>query len=230
LYYHGGVALRALVGEVWPYRIEGLSYGSDLVLHVVRGTIEPGDLVNVQVGTGQARRVRVEAVSSSDPAAAFVEAKIALPGQPPPIGARLEVRCPELSPSEVTLMGTVASGGNGADPLVATAPPVCAWAAVFDLLASFEDGLALVALLEEEAALLANGEPPDYFLGCLASDRAVAAVVADRMRALSGGGEAECSGTDFLRTTRGAVEPTAEERRSFADRLRSAGIELSAPD
>lgn len=229
--------LRALVGEVWPYRLGPLSFGADLVLHVVTGTLEAGERVEVSVGPGRTRRGRVESVATADPAAAFVQARIALPGVPPTLGARLEVRLPDVSPTEVVVMGTLASAATpeAADGPAAVAGepptnPTCAWAAVFEAMRRFEDGLALVALLEEDAALLANGQPPDYFLGCLASERAVAAVVADRLRALFGGGDADWNGAQFLRATRGALEPTADERAAFVERLRAAGVALTVPD
>lgn len=217
--------LHALVGEVWPHRREGLAFGSDLVVHVVRGSVEVGELVEVPVGPGRSVQVAVTSVSASDPAAAFVKARIALPGRPPGPGARLEVRLSDVAPSEVVLMGTM---GSALPPTAAA--PTCPWAAVFAAIERFEDGLALLALLEEDVALLANEEPPDYFLGCLCSERAMAAVVADRMRALSGGGDQEWSAGQFLRGARGALEATAADRASFVERLRAAGVSLSAPE
>lgn len=221
------MTLRALVGEVWPFRLGELEFGSDLVVHVVRGNLAAGDLVDVQVGVGRTRSARVESVAATDPAAPFVKERIALPGHPPALGARLDVRVSEIPPSEIVLMGTVVTS---AAPTNGTPAPVCPWAAVFDTLQRFEDGLALVSLFEEDAAQLANGEPPDYFLGCLASERAIAAVVSDRMRALFGGGDHEWTPAGFLRTTRGPIEPTTEERDGFVERLRAAGVTLSVPD
>lgn len=217
--------LHALVGEVWPHRREGLAFGSDLVVHVVRGSVEVGELLDVPVGAGRTVPVAVTSVATSDPAAAFVKARIALPGRPPGPGARLEVRLADIPPSEVVLMGTLVSVTPAAPDT-----PACPWAAVFAAIERFEDGLALLSLLEEDVALLANEEPPDYFLGCLCSERAVAAVVADRMRALFGGGEAEWSASQFLRASRGALEASAEDRASFLERLRVAGVALSAPE
>jgi hypothetical protein len=217
--------LHALVGEVWPHRREGLAFGSDLVVHVVHGCVEVGEVVEVPVGPGRTVQAAVTSVAASDPAAAFVKARIALPGRPPGPGARLEVRLGDVAPSDVLLMGTLAS----ATPAPA-ASPACPWAAVFSAIERFEDGLVLLGLLEEDIALLANEEPPDYFLGCLCSERAVAAVVADRMRALFGGGDDEWSAGQFLRGTHGALAVTAEDRASFVERLRVAGVALSAPE
>lgn len=217
--------LRALVGEVWPHRREGLPFGSDLVLHVVQGTVEVGELIEVQVGPGRTAQAAVTTVSISDPAAGFVKARIALPGRPPGPGARLEVGLADVAPSEVVLMGTLHTRAPAP-----SAPPRCPWAAVFEAMRRFEDGLVLMARLEEDPALLANGEPPDYFLGCLASERAMAAVIADRMRALTGATGDEWTASHFFGPTRGALSASEADHAAYLERLRAEGVTLAVPE
>ncbi len=111
-----------------------------------------------------------------------------------------------------------------------SAPPLCPWAAVFEAMRRFEDGLVLMARLEEDPALLANGEPPDYFLGCLASERAMAAVIADRMRALTGATTDEWSANQFFGPMRGALSATEADHAAYVERLRVAGVTLAVPE
>jgi hypothetical protein len=222
--------LLALVGEVWPVRRDGLPYGSDLVLHVARGTVDVGTIVEVPVGPGRSVQAAVTSVATRDPAVGFVKERIALPGQPPALGAHLDVRIEEVPPSQVVVMGSVTAAGATAAGALEEARPVCPWAAVFAALERFEDGLALMALFEADFALLANGEPPDYFLGCIASERAMAAVIADRIRAQHGGPETEWTYAHFYGATRAPLDAGVDERLAFEQRLLRAGVVLSAPE
>lgn len=99
------------------------------------------------------------------------------------------------------------------------------WLAVFALLARFEDGLALMSLFESSRGeLLANGRPlTDILDGVLASERAVASAVAERMRQLFD--DPGWQYTSFYSATRG-MDATAEDVDRLVERARQAGIQI----
>ena len=99
------------------------------------------------------------------------------------------------------------------------------WLAVFALFERFEDGLALMSLLENSRGeLLANSRPlTDILDGVLASERAVASAIAERMRELFD--DPGWQYTTFYSATRG-VDATAEDVASLVERARQVGIRL----
>ena len=105
------------------------------------------------------------------------------------------------------------------------ADELSSWLAVFALLARFEDGLALMSLFESSRGeLLANGRPlTDILDGVLASERAVASAVAERMRQLFD--DPGWQYTSFYSATRG-MDATAEDVDRLVERARQAGIQI----
>lgn len=100
------------------------------------------------------------------------------------------------------------------------------WLTVFSLFTRFEDGLALMSLLESSRGeLLANGRPLNDILdGVLASERTVASAIAERMRQLFD--DPGWQYTTFYAATRG-IDATAADVESLVERARQVGIRLA---
>lgn len=220
---------EALVYDVEPVALHGTRRGARIEVDVIRGSLGPGERVTF-VGPGGceiAACVDQLAVSELD------EWDDEL-GRPPVDGSRLLLVVNQVPPSQVWRRGRVQSEALAGEP----SPILCPWAATFDLLSSLEEGIALADLLAfgpgPDDRLLANGETIDYFLGCWYGERAVASVLAERMRALFGGEEGdELDEWSYLRLwycTRdryGHRDSTPQERAALAARLAEHGIELS---
>lgn len=103
------------------------------------------------------------------------------------------------------------------------------WLAVFALFARFEDGLALMSLFESSRGeLLANGRPlTDILDGVLASERAVASAIAERMRQIFD--DPGWQYTTFYSATRG-LDAAAEDVESLIERARQVGIRIEASE
>lgn len=103
------------------------------------------------------------------------------------------------------------------------------WGTVFTLFTRFEDGLALMSLLESSRGdLLANGRPlTDLLDGVLASERAVASAIAERMRQIFD--DPGWQYTTFYAATRG-MDATAEDVERPVERARQVGIRLEASE
>ena len=99
------------------------------------------------------------------------------------------------------------------------------WVTVFALFTCFEDGLAVMSLFERSRGeLLANGRPlTDILNGVLASERAVASALAERMRQLFD--DPGWQYTAFYSATRG-MDATAEDVERLLERARQAGIRI----
>ncbi len=221
---------EALVHDVEPVAIDGLRWGARIEVDVIRGSLGPGERVSF-VGPG-GREIAGAAVDQLA-VCEFDEWDDAR-GRPPVDGSRLLLIVNQVAPSRVWKRSRVQSEAVAGEP----SPILCPWAATFDLLSSLEEGIALADLLAWGPApddrLLANGEAVDYFLGCWYGERALASVLAERMRALYGGEEGNAIDEwSYLRLwycTRdryGHRDSTPQERAALAARLAEHGIELS---
>ena len=105
---------------------------------------------------------------------------------------------------------------------------VSPWRVVLSLIERFEDALVVTWAFEyRDENLLANGRSIAEVLDSLPSERGVASLLADCMVALEGG---TWTYTDFYRPTRGNLDPTDDEVRTFVKRCSDAGVRLHYDD
>jgi hypothetical protein len=112
--------------------------------------------------------------------------------------------------------------------LVLEESTVSPWRVVLSLIERFEDALVVTWAFEyRDENLLANGRTMAEVLDGFPSERGVASLLADRMVALDGGTWID---TDFYRPTRGNLDPTDDEVRTFVKRCSDAGVRLHYDD
>jgi hypothetical protein len=221
---------EALVHDVEPVTRDGRHTGARIEVDVIRGSLGPGERV-IFFGPG---RCEIAGATVDELAVCEFDEWDDSQGRRPVDGSRLLLVVNDVPLSQVWRRSRVQSVALAGGP----SPILCPWAATFDLLSSPEEGIALADLLAwgppPDDRMLANGEAIDYFLGCWYGERALASVLAERMRALFGGDEGSAIDEwSYLRLwycTRdryGHRDSTPEERAALAARLADHGIELS---
>jgi hypothetical protein len=211
---------KALVHHVAPIDPAGVRAGARVAVDVIRGRVAARELISF-VGPGDivVARAPVDDVTLVEPVEWDDDQ-----GRRPLSGSRLVLTVAQVAPSLIVKRGVVHGEADGA----ADRPILCPWAAAFELLADEDDGIVLADLAREHPWLLANGERMTHFLGQAESERAVAVVLVERMRALFGATARRTTYMDFVSWARArSGESTPQQRAELVARLAAHGVQLA---